>query len=355
MKVCFIVGTLGRGGAEKQLYLMLRTLRSREIDVRVLCLTKGEDWENEIRSIGVPIEWIGRHGSRVLRLIAIVNNLRKTRADIVQSSHFYTNIYAGIAGRILGIRSIGAVRNDLWSELAAHGYLGKLQMALPDFLIVNSELAHQRTIDKGVSAQRVALLSNVVEIESEIRPEGNNGVINLLFVGRLHEDKNPSRFIRLASIITKMMPELSVRFRIVGGGPLESRLVMLAKELNVPENRLEFTGIRFDMAEIYRSSDVLISTSVREGTANVILEAMAYGLPVVATKVGGTPQIVNAESGILVEPDDNGQLEKAVERLLKSESLRRQMGACGREYVKKHHSVEMLSHELPKIYEELLK
>ena len=77
MKICFIVGTLGRGGAERQLLYMLRALKKCGIAARVLCLTKNESYEDEIKSIGINVEWIGSHKNRGLRLLSIINNLRK--------------------------------------------------------------------------------------------------------------------------------------------------------------------------------------------------------------------------------------------------------------------------------------
>ena len=88
MKVCFLAGTLGRGGAERQLLYMLKALKGRDISTKVLCLTSGEAFEREIRSLGVPVEWIGKASNRPLRLLTVVDRLRKYAADIIQSTHF---------------------------------------------------------------------------------------------------------------------------------------------------------------------------------------------------------------------------------------------------------------------------
>ena len=138
MKVGFLAGTLGRGGAEKQLTLMLQALHGEGIETRVLCLTKGEAYENEIRDLGIDVDWIGGSENRLIRLANLISNLRRSPVDVIQSVHFYTNIYVGIAGRVLRTPNLGAIRNDLLSEIAANGNFGKWQLKLPQRLFANS-------------------------------------------------------------------------------------------------------------------------------------------------------------------------------------------------------------------------
>lgn len=354
MKVCFLVGTLGRGGAERQLVYMLKALKNCKIDTRILCLTKGESYEEEIKSLGVPIEWIGRSQNKVVRLLSIINNLRKNSADVLQSSHFYTNMYVGLAGKILKIPSIGAIRSDLFSEMKLHKFLGKWQVSLPCFLIVNSELAYKRAIERGISPQNVEFVQNVVEANGAENFSGSRSIIKILFVGRLDKNKRPETFVRLAAILIEKFPKIPLLFQIAGDGVLRNELEQMAKGLNLPTEKLEFLGSCSDMSKIYNQADMLISTSVREGTSNVILEAMAYGLPVIAANVGGTPDILNEQRGILIEPDNEDELIEAAETLILNEKLRVQLGNEGQNYVEKNHSVESLQTQLTKIYQKII-
>ena len=353
MNVCFLVGTLGRGGAERQLVYMLKALKNCKIDIRILCLTKGESYEEEIRSLDVPIEWVGKSPNRAVRLLHIINNLRRNPADILQSSHFYTNIYVGAAGKILKTPSIGAVRSDLFSEMKFHKFLGAWQVSLPSFLIVNSKLAYNRAIERGVLPQNVEFVRNVVETESSEAKILPNSAVKILFVGRLDKNKRPERFVKLAAILTERFPHIPLQFQIVGDGVLRSELESLAKELHLSSEKLEFLGVCSNMGSIYKQADILISTSEREGTSNVILEAMAYGLPVIATNVGGTPDILDEKCGILIKPADENELVKAAETLILSEELRLHLGAEGRRHVEKNHSVKSLQKQLTNIYQKL--
>jgi glycosyltransferase involved in cell wall biosynthesis len=356
MKVCFLVGTLGRGGAERQLVYMLKALKKCGIDARILCLTKGESYEEEIRSLGVPIEWIGKSQNRGLRLINVINNLRKNPADILQSSHFYTNIYVGLAGKILKMPSIGAIRNDLLSEIRSHKYLGQWQVSLPQFLIVNSKLAYNLAIERGILPQNIEFVQNVVEpidIKSK-QTSISESTIKILFVGRLVKQKRPERFIQLATTLIKKFPKTPLQFQIAGDGILRNELELLAQNLGLSSRQLKFLGICSDMSAVYKQSDILISTSGHEGTSNVILEAMAYGLPVIATKVGGTPDIINEKRGILIEFSNEDVLVKAASTLILDEKLRVRLGSEGRKYVKANHSLEHLQTQLTTIYKKLL-
>jgi L-malate glycosyltransferase len=356
MKVCFVAGTLGRGGAEKQLLYFVRALLEIGVAVRVLCLTKDEVYESKIKDLNVPVDWIGESPNRFIRLKNVTDNLRANPPDIVQSSHFYTNIYAGLAGRLLRIPSIGAIRSDLESEIKLHGLLGRWQIRLPRFLIANSLSAYRRAMQSYHLDKKVALVQNVVErgnCERDYRRTSTSET-KFLWVGRLDENKKPERFIHLAAELRQLFPDYPLRFSIAGDGNRRDEMERLSRSLDLSPDEMCFLGDCANMSELYRQSDILVSTSDREGTPNVILEAMAHGLPVIATNVGGTPDILNSECGILVSPGCEEQLLQASAKLLKEPQLRHQLGIGGRRYTLANHSFENLKKSLPLIYNSLL-
>src|SRR5437867_9101972 len=99
-KICFIAGTLGQGGAERQLFYVVRMLARLGAEVRVLCLTEREFWEKKIIAAGVAVTYVGRSKSRLLRLARMAAALRRFRPDVVQSQHFYTNLYSALSARM---------------------------------------------------------------------------------------------------------------------------------------------------------------------------------------------------------------------------------------------------------------
>lgn len=355
MRVCFVAGTLGRGGAEKQLVFMLEALKRLGVAAKVLCLTKGESYETEIRNLGVDIKWVGGSRHRLLRLRDIITSLRECDVDIVHSSHFYTNLYAALGGRYLGIRSVGAVRSDLVYEIGDHKFTGQWQIRLPDVLVANSDLACRRLIERGVDPSKIEFLGNVAEAGCR-RPKTNSAdqSIKVLFVGRLDKNKRPERFVRLAAALSKELPRTNVEFQIAGQGEQLRELENLAKQLNLSPRKLKFLGVCMEMKDVYRDADILVSTSDREGTPNAVLEAMAHGVPVVATRVGGTGEILGDNRGFLVEPGDEGALVKATAKLIGNQNLRVSFGAEGQKYVREKHSPKTLQVGLSRIYEKVL-
>lgn len=357
MRVCFVAGTLGRGGAERQLIFMLRALRQEGIETKLLCLTSGEALESEVRESGVDVEWVGPSPGRLARLWRIISSVRKYRPDIIQSSHFYTNIYVSLAGLVLGIPSIGAVRSNFSSELSADRIFGRWQANLPRHLITNSEAARERALKRGLTPNRIDLVRNIVDQENADRNRSTltGGSLSILFVGRLGKEKRPELFVKLAERLTRQHPSRDLIFRLVGDGPRRAELEELRDSLGLPVTTLQFLGERSDMSEIYQNSDILVLTSQFEGTPNVVLEAMAHGIPVVATRVGGVQEILPPEAGILVDPADFSGLVSATQKLVLDLDLRNAMGASGKAAVRDGHSSEYLRRRLRDIYERILK
>lgn len=355
LTICFVVGTLGRGGAERQLIYMLRALKEAGARVRVLCLTRGEALESEIKALGIPIVWVGKSRWRPIRLFRIIQELRREPADVVHSSHFYTNLYAGVAARILGIKSVGAIRNDLSSELHSNGRLAPAQMRSPHRLIANTELARKRAA--ALSVRNIDVLRNAVTVNGFRREATNDNqeMIRILCAGRLTEQKRVDRFLYALRALADTHPELKFKGVIAGGGSLRFELEQLADTLRLRPQHVEFVGEVADLKPIYLKSDVLVLTSDWEGCPNVLLEAMACGLPVVATRVGGVPEIVrHGENGFLVQPGDVDAIARYISTLAESRALRQKVGIAGRSIVSEKYSPAQLAHELLKIYDRTL-
>lgn len=350
MKVCFVVGTLARGGAEKQLIYMLRALRDLGIAAEVLCLTEGEPYEEEIKSLGIKVKWVGSSANRLSRLWNIVRSVRESSANVIQSSHFYTNLYVGAAGKVLGIPSIGSVRSNLSYEIESHRVTGRWQISLPDILLTNSDAARRRLEERSVDPKRIEFVRNVVEtnyVSANVRPRPG---VRIVFAGRLDKNKRPERFVRLAFILTERFPHAGLQFQIAGDGEMREELETTAELLGLTPEKLRFFGDCNYMNEVYAEADILVSTSDSEGTPNVVLEAMAHGLPVVATAVGGTREVLAPSRGYLVNPGDEMALVDATAQLIADCDLRIRLGSEGRRYVGENHSLDTLKNRLKEIY-----
>jgi glycosyltransferase involved in cell wall biosynthesis len=353
LDVCFVAGTLGKGGAEQQLYYMLRALRAAGSSARVLTLTRGEYWEARIRELGVPVTWVGARASRLGRLGAIVAELRDRRPDILQSQHFFANLYVVGAARALRLREICAIRNDVFSEVAANGrVLGRMSLRIPRAIVANSRAAIGNAVRLGVPPSRLHLVPNVVDVERFQRAEHPRGsTVTLVAVGRMKRAKRFDRFVRLLARLRAEQPAFEVRGLIAGEGPEEERLRALAVELRLGADILEFCGPVDDMPSFYSRGDLFVLTSDWEGTPNVVLEAMAAGLPVVATAAGGVPEVVaDGDTGFVVAPADEDGLANRAATLIADPDLRRLMAARARRHVEGAYSLSRLPARLGEIY-----
>jgi glycosyltransferase involved in cell wall biosynthesis len=355
LEICFLAGTLGQGGAERQLFYILKTLRQHGANVRVLSLTAGEFWEEPIRRLGVPVIYVGASQSRLVRLLRILAELRKDRPDILQAQHFYVNLYTALAGRLLKVPNLGAVRNNAKKDLEDVGeFFGQFSLHLPTQLVANSQNAIRNIAQMSASTVDTVLLPNVVDID-EFTYSFSSSVsesIKILAIGRLVSQK---RFDRFIAMIDKLPSKDRIDALIVGDGPEKAKLKKMASDLELYPGTVRFHESVPNVAPFYQQADIFVLTSDWEGTPNVILEAMASGIPVVATKVGGVPDIIqNAQNGFLVNSDDVNELVKVMNNLIENQSLRHEIGERGRSYVENHHALDLLPVFLSKLYTSVL-
>ncbi len=360
LKISFLAGTLGGGGAERQLFYMLQTLRDAGAEARVLSLDRGACWEQPIRDLGIPVTWVGQDRSRPRRLGRIICALIRHPSEVIQSQHFYTNAYAGAAARALRRVSIGALRSNGRFDLLGCGRLGGLlNLRLPHRLAANSENGLAFAIRHGVIAARASLLPNAVDT-AWFKPAANSAddPLQILAVGRLTREK---RFDRFLQILRQLRQEHGLRARgvVVGAGrpdqDLRPELEHLARSMGLLPDGVVFLGGAPDLRRVYQQSALCLLTSDHEGTPNVLLEAMACGLPVVATRVGGVPEIVrDGWTGFLSAPEDVPGLISAVLRLARRPDLRRQMGARARAHVEERHGLRQLEPHLGRLYQAAL-
>jgi glycosyltransferase involved in cell wall biosynthesis len=360
LRICYIVGTLGQGGAERQLFYAVQTLHQNGARVRVLSFEPGGFWETPIKDLGVPVTCVGEGGSRFRRILRIVKLLREDPVDIVQAQHFYTNAYAAVAALLLNCTGIGGLRSNGQFDFTQAGRIGgRVSMHLPKILAGNSRSSIEYAMSRGIHSSRLYFLPNVVDTD-RFAPDGHdaahrgNGPITLLAVGRLAREKRLDRFISIVHGLR--WSGLDVRAWIVGSArPGENprpKLERQAAELGLFPHSLQFLGSAADIASIYRQSTIFVLTSEYEGTPNVLLEAMAMGLPVVATAVGGVPDIVkDGETGFLIPRDDLKAQVAVIARLIRDSDLRARIAKQARSYIEENHSVHRLSGHLNRLYE----
>jgi glycosyltransferase involved in cell wall biosynthesis len=336
LRVALLAGTLGTGGAEKQLVYVARGLLAEGVTVRVYCLTRGEAHEASLAAIGLAPEWVGRWPNPLLRVAAFSRRLRRFRPHILHSAHFYTNLYVGLAGYLTGAMSVGTVRSDGLRELGFHPIWGRSLLSLPDGLIVNSTAALRNVVGLRKRADQVCLLPNVLDLAEFDRRAGEPAadraepsVPSAIIVGRLIKAKRIDRFLRVLALACQSEPTL--RGVVVGDGPERENLESLANELGLSPGRVRFLGERSDVPALLSVATLLMLTSDQEGFPNVLLEAMAARLPVVTTPAGDAARVVrDGVTGDVVPFEDLAGLADRLLELVRSPSRRTQFGQAGR-------------------------
>lgn len=311
-KIGFIAGTLGSGGAERQLFYLLQNLKQSGYHPFVIALTKGEYWEQKITELGLKIYYAGEKTSRFKRFITILRIIQREKTQLIYSFHFYTNLYAGMCGLMLLIKSIGSIRNDGISEKKANGFLSWFHYAAPNAIIANSEHG-KRNCFQIFYKKPVYVLRNAIDLSSfPYNPKvADNFPLKFIYVGRFENQKQPWFFPEFIKLVNdsgvKCVGEM------YGDGSLKET-IRNTIESHYTNYTIKLFSTHNSIKTIYQTADCLVLVSKHEGTPNVVLEAMASGLPVATFAMEGIEE--------LITPDITGITEENPSKLaLKSAQL----------------------------------
>ncbi len=351
-RVALIAGTLGHGGAEKQLAYAARALAAAGVEVRVLSLTRGERHERSLGDAGIPVTFVGGAPDVPRRLLAIAREAGRFRPQILQSCHTFTNLYAALAARRAGALSLGALRSSVAHARQGNGAWTPWLFRAPSGLVVNSRAAAARLgAEPRLSPRNVYVVVNVIEARAagpEPRREG--GPFRAAFVGRLVGAKRADRFLEALSSARRDVPGLCGI--VAGDGPERASLEDKARALGL-EGAVEFLGLREDVPALIAAADVLVLSSDDEGFPNVLLEAMEASRPVVATDVGDVRDVVrDGETGFVV-PLDAEALAARLRALAADPARARAMGAAGRARLDARYDLAALGKRLLDVYRDL--
>lgn len=257
--------------------------------------------------------------------------------DLLHAHMPKAHLLAGLVGRLTGrpvLTTIHARQVSLL-DLEVHRAAGS-------HMSVVCRQAYFHALGLGVSAGHLSCETNGVDVDAfQPRPRAAGSLRDELripadapllgFVGRLSPEKGPAVFVRAALLLHSRAPE--VHFVMVGEGPMEGELRRQA-ELFGLNGRLHFAGLRRDMQAVYNQLDVVVSSSNSEAMPLALMEAMACGLPVVATRVGGVPDLVeHGETGWLVGPGEFDDIAGRCAELVANAAMRRRMGERARQRV----------------------
>jgi glycosyltransferase involved in cell wall biosynthesis len=231
-----------------------------------------------------------------------------------------------------------------------------------EVVISVSDDLHQRCLECGVPPDRCMLIENGIDTRQFARSRTREEAKRLLgipherlligAIGRLSEEKGFDLLIRAVDRL--LAGGLDVELRIAGEGDQYGRLDDLIRALHL-EDRIRLVGFQTETLPLFGAMDVFALSSLREGLPNVVLEAMAMGVPVVATRVAGVPRLIDhEENGLLVDVGDGEQLVSALAQVLADAGLQCRLAKAGRETVEERFSFQRRMERIRQIYDELL-
>ena len=358
--VFYLITELDTGGAQVALWRLLARLDRLRFSSTVACLYNGDKAVAQaIRALGIEVRDARmHHKADLVALLRLYRWIRHLRPTILHTSLFHANLPGRILGRLAGVPVVICSERTMAMESEWRYRLNRWTIGLVDRVtVVSAQVRDFCTVHIGLPAGKLVLIPNGVELppaplasRQEVRAE--LGLPLDAPVAGAVSRLDPVKGVRF--LIQALARLDGVHLAIAGDGPERAALEALAERLGVA-GRVHWLGQRGDVQRLLPAFDLFVQPSLHEGLPNTVLEAMAAGLPVVATGVGGTPEaVVDGVTGLLVRPGDPEPLARAISRLLDDPAARQTMGQAGRERVVQHFTVERMVAQTETLYEQLL-
>jgi glycosyltransferase involved in cell wall biosynthesis len=367
LKVWYLITDLDIGGAQKTLIPIFKRLNRHYFDLTVVCLYGGDGiMADGIRSMGIPIIDLGMTSKwRVDALWRFYRLVRRERPIILHTSLFHASLIGRIVGRLSGTPLIFTWRQNVSIGGGWRERLNRWTSALDDGVVAVSKAVADIEIERArIPAAKVTIVPNCVDLpETTSSANLRNLVRNEIgighdlpvigFIGRLHPQKGLPDLLHALLLVRMTIP--SAQLVIVGDGELRAELEAVSRNLGLADV-VTFTGKRADVLTLLAAFDLFALPSHWEGLPLVLLEAMSIGLPVVATAVGGVPELViDGESGFVVPAKDPPALAQAIIQLLERPQQAAQMGRNGRQRVAEQFSANYAASQIEELYMRLLR
>jgi glycosyltransferase involved in cell wall biosynthesis len=371
-KLLKFINLLAIGGTEHQFLLTASSLDPDRFELHLACLQRRGALLKRVEELGCPLveypitslyKW-----STVRQQMRLARYLRRNGISIVHTYNFYPNVFGIPAARLAGvphvvasIRDTGAYLNPLQAKAQ------RVACMMADSIVANAEAVRSWLVSQGHPPRKIRVIRNGVDLSrfaartTEPRLHREFGISDrvplIAVVARLSRVKGIDDFVRAASAVASRFSD--ARFVVFGdsrktGDPTEStyadELRQLAASLGIGD-RLLFTGYRTDVAELLPELTLSVLPSHTEGLPNAILESMAAGVPVVASNVGGIPELIDdGVTGLLVPPRDPRALSAAICRLLSEPAFAAGLASAAVRAARERFSVERMVRETEELY-----
>lgn len=362
IRVLSIITGLNTGGAEMMLYKTMKNIDRTKYEPIVVSLLPDGVVAKYIREENIPVYSLDFKGIKgILKSLSnLMKIIKEKRPIIIHAYMFHADILARILGKVTKTPIIiSSIRNENIGGRIRE-FIMRLTDSLTDCVTVVCKQAASTLIEaKIIKERKTRVIYNGVELNkfnqsNNQNNSNNNDKFNILSVGRLHKQKNYPLLIRAISELVDIYPNINVS--IAGEGNDRGEIEALIRRYDLEKN-IFLLGRRTDITHLLNESDLFVLPSSWEGMPNVILEAMAASKPVVATRVGGTPEIIQDNiTGLLISPNNKNELVNSIQKMIRMDKKdREKMGIVGRRRVESNFSIKKTIEETEELYDFLLK
>ena len=342
------------GGTERQMIELVRLLDPSRFTVHVACFDKRGAWLPRVAERAVSIQEFPIRGfarpATLGALLAFARWCRRERIEVLQTCDFYANIFGLPGAALAGVPVRIGSRRDLNPDKSpAQIRLQRQAYRCATTVVANCAAARGILLAEGLAPASIAVIPNGVD-----RPRHESAGVaaeqrtRVITVANLRPEKNHETLIAAADLLSADFPD--VEFQIVGDGPRRSELEALVRSRRL-DDRVSFLGHREDVGRLLSEASIFALPSRSEAFPNGAIEAMAAGLPVVASAVGGLLDLIeHGRTGLLIEPGNPTALADALRQLLTNQTAAARIGEHARAHVQQRYSFERMVKAFEDLY-----
>lgn len=361
-----IEGGQHAGGAEQNLLTLIKVMDKTQYKIKICLLKQSDILEDAFKKLDIQFFVLNTAGRwDIFSCVKLAWFMLREKIKIAHSCLYVSNTVGRMAAILTGVPIIIAWEQGqiLGQPSARHYKIDGILAKFSDCIVACSKACKEAIIKKeGIPSGKIRVIYNCVDLDkfnalsdsSASRKRLGIGPDEIL-IGNIsslnNKIKGQEHIIRAMPQIVRAYPK--TKLILVGEGRSKSDFVDIIKSLNI-EDKVIFTGFRSDISEIANALDLYVCSSNWEGLGISMLEVMSFKKPVIATRVGGIPEVVTeGRTGFLVPPKDADSIAQAVISLLADRERMRQMGEAGYERVKSNFSSEIIIKEIEGLYKEL--